>query len=44
MIKSEWVRMKKKVGSLVEMHPLTINIDNIFNMPSNIKIVPNIDE
>lgn len=36
--------MKKKVGSLVEMHPLTINIDNIFNMPANSKIVPSVDE
>ena len=40
LIKPEWVRIKKKIGSIVEIHPLTLNIDNIFNLPSNIKVVP----
>jgi len=40
IVKPEWVRIKKKIGSIVEMHPLTLNIDNIFNLPSNIKVVP----
>ena len=39
-MKPEWVRMKRKIGSISEMHPLTLNIDNIFNLPSNIKVVP----
>jgi hypothetical protein len=39
-MKPEWVKMKRQVGSILEMHPLTLNIDNIFNLPSNIKVVP----
>jgi hypothetical protein len=40
LVKPEWVRIKKKIGSIVEIHPLTLNIDNIFNLPNNIKVVP----
>jgi hypothetical protein len=32
--------VKKNIGSLGEIHPLTLNIDNIFNLPTNIKVVP----
>jgi hypothetical protein len=32
--------MKKKIGSIIEIHPLTLNIENIFNLPTDIKVIP----
>ena len=37
-MKLEWLRMKRKVNNLSEMHPLTLNIDAIYNLPPDIKI------
>jgi hypothetical protein len=38
-VKSEWIKLKKKQGSLIEMHPLTLTIDTISNLPDSTKII-----
>lgn len=39
-INNEFIVMKKKVGSLTEMKPITLTIDVISNLPQNVKTVP----
>jgi hypothetical protein len=42
-INNEFIVMKKKVGSLTEMKPITLTIDVISNLPHNIKTVSGSD-
>ena len=37
--KADWIKMKRKVGSISDMHPATLNIDTIFNLSNTLKIV-----
>lgn len=36
--------MKKRVGSLTEMHPLTLTIDAITALPESIKVISESEE
>ena len=37
-VKQDWVRMKRKVNHLSDLHPLTLNIETIFNLPLDIEV------
>ena len=43
-IKDEFITLKKKIGSLQDMHPLTLNIETINSLSSKIKAVSTVDE
>ena len=36
--KLEWIRLKKKVETMSDLNPLTLNIETIFTLPETIKV------
>eukprot|EP00347_Sterkiella_histriomuscorum_P004332 403360849 len=36
--KLDWIRLKKKIEDITDLDPSSINIESIFNLPSNIKV------
>lgn len=38
-ISTEWIKLKKEIGSITERHPLTLTIDTIFNLADDAKVI-----
>lgn len=36
--KLEWIRLKKKLETMNDLNPLTLNIEGIFTLPEGIKV------
>jgi hypothetical protein len=43
-MKLEWIRMKRKINSISDYHPLTLNMDTIYSISGDLKVLDDRDE